>query len=356
VNARTVPTNAPTAPEPEHCSSSASATEAGSRWSELVSIMRGALTDEQRAEFDRHVAERREERERAVARAAARGWELGRSALGRDLAAAKAAKKAGRPRPAPTPPPEFVQLGREVEATLASPATSSPATSSACSCACSCSRPSSSHTPAAAPRSSPPPKRIRAQPDGAVRLARVSVPGTMRERCIVQLPIDDGHDRAGNSLVYGFGLRTLMGIGAVQRRHALVSIVRGYVNPHDPIDVVRWGLSRRLPESERKAGTLATLDSLAIASRTTRAIVGRLGIDRVRAEHLDARGWAFELPDEGLDTSTAPSSDWSGVGAAIDTLAQLVEHDRAQLAGLLASGDLDIARAWAQQNLMDGER
>lgn len=350
MNARTVPTNAPTAP----CSSSPCATEAGSRWSELVSIMRGALTDEQRVEFDRHVAERRAERERAVARAAARGWELGRSALGRDLAAAKAAKKAGRPRPAPTPPPEFVQIGREVEATLASTATSSTATSSACSC--SCSRPSSGHTPAAAARSSPPPKRIRTQPDGAVRLARVSVPGTMRERCIVQLPIDDGHDRAGNSLVYGFGLRTLMGIGAVQRRHALVAIVRGYVNPHDPIDVVRWGLSRRLPESERKVGTLATLDSLALASRTTRAIVGRLGIDRVRAEHLDARGWAFEQPDEGLDTSAGPSSDWSGVGAAIDTLAQLVEHDRAQLAGLLASGDLDIARAWAQQNLMNGER
>jgi hypothetical protein len=197
---------------------------------------------------------------------------------------------------------------------------------------------------------------LKLHPNGAVRLARLSVPGTIRERYIVQLPLDDEHDRAGNSLVYGYGLRTLMSIGAMQRRLARAAIVDGFVNPHDPIDVVRWGLSRRMPASEARTTALALLDKLSMASRSTRALVARLGVN-VRAKHFVSRGLDGE--SVGLEEQRAPvgpGSDWRGVAAAISTLEQLVEPDRAQLAGLLASGDLDIARAWAQENLMASER
>jgi len=156
--------------------------------------------------------------------------------------------------------------------------------------------------------------------------------------------------------VYGYGLRTLMSIGAAQRRHTLVSIVRGYLNPHDPIDVVRWALTRRLPSSTRsKTEALDMLDRLALASRSTRAMVAKLGIDNVRADHVAERILGCE-PDEQQPDEQQPGSSWAGVASAITQLEQLVEPDRAQLAALLASGELGIARAWAQENLLASER
>jgi hypothetical protein len=174
------------------------------------------------------------------------------------------------------------------------------------------------------------------------------MPGTTRERCIVQLPTDDARDRLGNSLVYGFGLRTIMGIGAATRRAALGAIVTGLVNPHDPVDVFRWGLVRRMPASAHTGELLALVDTLALAARATRARVSRYGID-LGAEQVRAREGVGEL-----FSRVAPN--WSGVATAIDTLEQLTGRDRAELAGLLASDDLDVARAWAQENLMSAEQ
>ena len=401
--------NAPAGSTPTPTASDSSE---ATRWAELLAIMRAALTDEQRREFDRHASARRVERDQAIARAGALGWAAGRTALGRDIAAARAAKLAGQPRPAPTLPPEFVLLGRAIDSNPSSPANDPPAPmppalldlstppaakstavlfdlgatsgrptsgtattsqttppaatpSNSCSCSCSCSSSASSAatppaaaTPSnsssassAATPSSPPPIRLRTTPrdrTGSFRLGRVSMPGTTRERCIVQLPTDDARDRAGNSLVYGFGLRTLMGVGAATRRAALGAIVTGLVNPHDPVDVFRWSLVRRMPAGAHTGELLALVDTLALAARATRARVSMYGID-IGAEQLRTR--------EGVDESISRSSpNWSGVAAAIDTLEQLAGQDRAELAGLLASDDLDVARAWAQENLMSAEQ
>jgi len=151
----------------------------------------------------------------------------------------------------------------------------------------------------------------------------------------------------GNSLVYGFGLRTLMCVGAATRRAALAEIVTGHVNPHDPIDVFRWSLTRRMPKSEHAAELLSLVDTLALAARATRARVARYGIN-AGAEQLRSRDALGEL------FSSAPPS-WEGVAAAISTLDQLTGRDRAELAGLLASNELDVARAWAQENLLASE-
>jgi hypothetical protein len=334
-----------------------------SRWTALVGIMREALTDEQRAEFDAEVEARRAERERALALAAARGWRAGRSALGRDLAARKAAKKAGMPAPPPTTPPDFVGRGLAIEPIASeSPVSAAPAQPSesraVCPrCACACVS-AGEHPSAAAderPRessSTTPPQRLLEHAkryDGSIRLARISVPGTTRERCIAQVPFDDARDAANNSMVYGYGLRTLMSIGAATRRMALADIVEAKVNPHDPIDVVRWGLARRMKERvaglEWQGKLLESLDALALEVRITRERVSERGVN-ITARQIRQR------PTE--PTRPEPSS-WDGVAAAIGTLDQLRAGDRAVVAGLLASGDVDVARAWAQENLMHGE-
>ena len=349
-------------------------------WRSTLARMLAVLSPGERARFD---AARRE---RMIARQAAayeRGRSDGRSDLGREIAARRAAKRTGEPyqqpptrerpdfargdleRPEPAPAPEQQPASIEpsepsIEPSIEQPASIEPAPMVADKPA-----PAAPIEPARAPIEPAPRAKPRAYCppalQGLARLARVSVPGHVRERVIVQLPADDASERAGNSLVYGYGLRSLMALAGASRRYTFHAIAGGAVNPHDPADAVRWALSRRVGEqalgSTRELTTaMMVVSRLSLLARQTRARIALDGIDVAASEIVNAQ--PANDTSETIESQRAnlPPERWDAIASGLDALASVGPADLAELAGLLASGDLANARAWAQERRMQAER